>query len=464
MRKIFLAILVLMIFSNLGAQNFKLKLISDFRADSISLQAYHTKNFKYEKLLTLPYNKEMSFTLDTPLVPGIYLITKDTTVMVEFFISSTKGQSYTIHIQGNEFIFNGSPENQSNQEYIKKMASFDARIAQLDKEFQELKSRNLPTYMLQPFVDTISQKAEMIQQEKKAYQVLFISDQKNTLLKSIIQSTIEIPSPPKEYYKNRVQYYTYLLEHQFDTYQWTDERLLNTPLPYNKFKFYAQVILELQPEVATPIVIRDLDKSKVSRAHYYQFFDYLELFYGSITSPYRDEYLYIEMLKNALQYPELSMERKTRYEYELQIIDKNREGSVVPDFALIMSNGDTTNLYELEAPYLLLYFQNPDCPSCIELRQKMESMDHFKKAIADQKLKVVTVYFEADEKIWKRYLQSAANPAYMHGWNYDLAIEKNKMFDTRTIPTLYLLDKDKKVIKKDLLKNEIEIYMQMINP
>lgn len=464
MKKIIFVLLPLLIFTNLSAQSFRLKMVSNFEADSISIQAYDSKSYKYEKKITRPYQKEIIFETDTPFSPGIYLITKDTIVLVEFFISTTKGQNYTIEFQQDEVFFKGSPENHANQQYIKKMAEFDAQIAQLDKEFQELKGRNLPQYMLQPFVDSIAIKAENIQKERVAYQVYFVGEQKNNLLSSLIQSTIEVPPPPKEYYKSKELYYSYLLTHHFDTYNWSDDRLLNTPLPYNKFKFYAQVILQLNPEVATPIVIRDLEKSKISQQHYNQFFDYLELFFGSLTSPYRDELLYIEMLKNGLQYPLLSSERKTRYEYELKMINKNLVGSLIPDFSLLMSNGDTTSLYKIDSPYLLLYFQNPDCPSCLELRQKMESMDFLKKAISEKKLSVLTVYFESDERIWNKYLKSGANPAYLHGWNYNLSIEKEQLIDTRTIPTLYLLDKDKKVIKKDLLKNEIELYIKRINP
>lgn len=464
MKKIFLVIISLIVLSNLHAQNFKMSIISNFQADSISINAYNKEIYKYEKLMASPYSNEVVFTSDTSLKPGIYLIKKDTTVIVEFFISSTKGQNYTIDISSSDIQFKGSPENQANQEYIKKMSAFDAQITQLNKEFQELKTRNLPNYMLQPFVDSIAAKAETIQKQKKEFQLLTIERQKNTLLASLIQSTIEMPSPPKEYYNNKEKYYTYLLEHQFDTYNWEDDRLLNTPLPNNKFKFYAQVILELAPEVATPIVIKELDKSKVSNAHYFQFFDYLEIFFGSLTSPYRDESLYIEMLKNALQYPQLSPERKARYEYELSIINKNLRGTIIPDFNIVLSNGDSTSLYKINADYLLIYFQNPDCPSCIELRQKMESMDLLKKAIADKKLTVLTVYFETNEQIWRNYLLKSANPSYIHSWNYDLSIEKDHLFDTRTIPMLILVDKDKRVIKKDLLKNEIEYYMKMINP
>ncbi len=464
MKKNCLLILLIVLITHSYSQGFKLKIVSDFQADSLILKSFNQKEHKYDAFLQAQYQKEIVFKTIKPLEPGIYLLLRDTTIIVEFFISNEKNQDYTIEIKGGTPTFFGSPENESNLKYINKMQEFDTKIQQLDIEFQELKKRGMPQYMLQPFIDSIALKADLILKEKKEYQFKMINEQKGTLLGSLIESTMEMATPPKEYYNNRQKYFTYLLEHTFDHYKWEDDRLLNTALPSNKFKFYSQLILELDPSVSTPIVISALEKSKKSEKQYYNFFDYLEIFFGSLTSPYRDEMLYIAMLKNGLTYPNLSPERKARYESELRIIDKNQPGSQIPDFSIIMSGGDTTSIYKIDAEYLLLYFQNPDCPSCIELRQKMESMDQLKNAIANKKLKVITIFFESNPLIWNNYLKKGANPNYLHAWNYDQQIELKNLFDTRTIPMLILLDKDKKVIKKDLMSNEIELYMKMINP
>ena len=73
------------------------------------------------------------------------------------------------------------------------------------------------------------------------------------------------------------------------------------------------------------------------------------------------------------------------------------------------------------------------------------------------------VYFEDDPQVWSNYVNSReANPKYVQGWNYDQSIDDNDLFDTRTIPYMFLLDKDKVVIKKDLLVNEIEPYIDYL--
>ena len=107
--------------------------------------------------------------------------------------------------------------------------------------------------------------------------------------------------------------------------------------------------------------------------------------------------------------------------------------------------------------------QNPDCPSCTELREKIALNEDLNRAIDEGKIKLVTIYFETDEALWKRYLQNKANPRYMHGWDFQHTIEEQQLYDLRVIPYLFLLDKDKRVIKKDLPGDEISDYLRRLN-
>ena len=43
---------------------------------------------------------------------------------------------------------------------------------------------------------------------------------------------------------------------------------------------------------------------------------------------------------------------------------------------------------------------------------------------------------------------------------YSGEIDKNTLFDLRAIPYMFLVDKDKKIIKKDLLYNEVSDYLK----
>jgi len=429
-------------------------------ADTLFVKSYNIKNKKFTDLHALKFEKDLTIKDKTPLIPGIYIIEADSTILSEFLISDDKNQKFTVSMLKDGIKIEGSKENSANQAYIKQMMEFTRQAKALDDEFKQMQQKGLPNNAMRAFVDTLTKKLDKIYFEKRAYQEKTIKENKGFLLASVIQSSLDAPPPPQEYYRDRVKMFSHLAEHIFDAFPWGDERLLSTPVLYNKFKTFAQQILQLEPEFATPIVVKVLNESKINRDMYFALFDYLEREFGNYKSPYRDELLYIAMLNDILTVPDLEETRKLFYEYELALISKNHVGVLAIDFNILLSNGDTTTLYALDAEILMLYFQHPDCPTCVELREKMKNMEALNNAIASGRLNVVTIYFEDDENLWRNYLKTRALANWMHGWNYDQHITEKRLYDIRTIPMIIVLDKDKTVIKKDLLPNEVEMWLK----
>jgi len=432
----------------------------NINADSLFFKAYNIKSKKFVNFLAVKFENDMTIKDKTYLDAGIYVVEADSIILSEFLISDTKNQKFTISILKDDIKIDGSKENSANRAYMKQLFEFNRQLMALEDEFRQMQQRGLPQYMIQPFVDTLIRKADNITAEKRAYQEKMINENKGLLLASIIQGSLEQPPPPQDYYRDRAIFYSYLSKNHFDNFPWEDERLINTPVLHNKFKTFAQHILQLEPEFSIPIVIKVLNESKKNRSMYYALFDYLEHEFGSWKSPYRDVSLYLAMLKDILHTPDLEEMRKMRYEYELNLISKNQVGEQAIDFNILLGNGDTTTMYNIEAEILMLYFQNPDCPICLEIREKMKNMEILNRAIALGKLKVVTIYFEENEHLWRNYLTTSAFTTWLHGWNYDFGISANSLYDIRAIPMIMVLDKNKKVIKKDLLSNEIENWLK----
>jgi len=434
----------------------------NIHADSLFVKAYNVKSKKFENLHALRFKNDVTIKDKIPLISGIYILEADSTILTEFLISDDKNQKFTISFHDDGIKVEGSKENSANRAYMKQMLEFSRQIRALDDEFKQMQQKGLSNNMMQNFVDTLTNKADKIFTEKRAYQERMIAENKGLLLASIIQNSLDVPQPPREYYQDRIKLLTYLSEHLFDTFPWEDERLLNTPVLYNKFRTLAQQLLQLDAASSIPVVLKVLNESKKNRNMYYALFDYLEREFGNHRSPYRDELLYITMLKDILSTPDLEETRKMRYEYELNLIDKNHAGEPAQNFNILLSNGDTINLYAIDAEFLMLYFQHPDCSTCVELRNKMKNMEILNNVLASGKLKIVTIYFEDNENLWRNYLRTRAFENWMHGWDYDQHITKKRLYDVRNIPMIMVLDKDKKVIKKDLLSNEIEEWLKVI--
>jgi hypothetical protein len=74
-------------------------------------------------------------------------------------------------------------------------------------------------------------------------------------------------------------------------------------------------------------------------------------------------------------------------------------------------------------------------------------------------LTILTVYPDEDLDEWLAHLpKMPAN--WVHGYDKGMKISREKLYDIRAIPTIFLLDKDKKVILKDVSVDAVELYFR----
>lgn len=428
--------------------------------DSVFLKS--EAKLQTKKVLSTAFAPSVTLQDKESLKPGMYEILGDSSLLGVILIPSEKNQKFSLKMDGEDITFLNSKENTGYVKYIKDMAVFNSRLDSLNVLFQDAQ-KSMPQYMLKVFVDSLSASARRINREMREYQKQTAAKNAGTLLGSVIATSTYIEDPPQEVVSNRRLFQKYYLEHFFDNFAWNDPRIFNTPIVANKLKEYCNMIYQVDRPEYDSLVVDALNRAKVNQTSYEYLFDELEHVLGSNISPYKVEHTYIAMLKDALQYPRLDENRERRYKRELGFIDKNHAGDTIPNFKMVLANGDTTSMYDIQSEYTLLYLQHPTCPTCHQVRNRMKDFDKLNKAIASGKLKVVMVYFEDDPKVWSNYIKSKeANPNYLQGWNYDQSIDDENLFDTRTIPYMFLLDKDKVVIKKDLLVNEIEPYIDYL--
>ena len=78
--------------------------------------------------------------------------------------------------------------------------------------------------------------------------------------------------------------------------------------------------------------------------------------------------------------------------------------------------------------------------------------------ISDGTLAVLNIYIDEDLQTWKDYMQVYPKEWY-NGFNPDFVIRNNELYNVRAIPSLYLLDKEKRVILKDAPENKMMSYL-----
>jgi len=433
--------------------------VSDIKCDSIQIQSFDWKSRQGIGLVQ-SQQPEIVFKGKVSLKPGMYWICADTNHIAPLVISAERKQKTTVSITKDTVIYTNNPESSNYLSYQRQKEKYAQAFNQLDVEYQN--TQRLPAFMIQPAVDSLIIKARKLQKEEFDFNTTFMESHKGSLAANLILASMPTPTLPQSYYGNPQKIQEFIIQHYFDEFPWDDPRVFNSPLTEEKIQNYCEFIYQVDRPDLDTFVIQTLKSASINETSLLGFFEKLDLKIGRYMSNYKVEHTYIKMLQYILTCPNVPKVRRIFYERELEIINKNLDGNIATNFNLVLSTGDTTTLHDIKSDYTLLFLHNPTCTTCREVRRRIANYELLNEAIAKGKLKVLTVYMEKDEKVWKNYIQNEASPNYIHGWNYDQAIEEKELYETRTIPYMFLLDKDKRIIRKNILYNEIESYIQLL--
>lgn len=134
-----------------------------------------------------------------------------------------------------------------------------------------------------------------------------------------------------------------------------------------------------------------------------------------------------------------------RYAYQLRNILKNQPGTRATDFAYIDRKGQRRTLYTTEGELLMLYFNDPDCENCHEITAEL-SRDSL--LTDNPQLTVLAVYPDNDTGLWHQKPQPFPKK-WIDAYSPDGEIAARQLYFIRATPTIYLLDRNKRVLLKD---------------
>ena len=153
---------------------------------------------------------------------------------------------------------------------------------------------------------------------------------------------------------------------------------------------------------------------------------------------------------------------KIRPRHQLQMVMKNRPGSIAMDFKYTTSSGTVARMSSIQADYTILFFNNPDCLNCKQVKDYMKDSVLFNRMTQTNSkplLRILAIYPDADLPSWKR----ADYPDIMiNSYDAGQSIVTRELYDLKASPTLYLLDKDKRVILKDVTVEEIGKWLDKL--
>jgi peroxiredoxin len=240
----------------------------------------------------------------------------------------------------------------------------------------------------------------------------------------------------------------------WDNVNFSDARLLRTPVIFNKLKRY---ISELTPQHPDSLIAATdaLVKRVLDKPEYYQFFvNWIALQYEPTKTTVMDgEAVYVHIIKQYITPErafwttpaEISALQRRADEMSASLLGRPGPNVTAPD-----PNGQLRSLLDLKAPYLVVFMYNPDCDHCIE---ETPRLIEFLKNRAERDVEVFGIALDTDAAAWKAFIARMGIPWVNVFDPTNRAIYAKYYVDIT--PELYVLNPERIIIGKNLKAAQI---------
>lgn len=265
-----------------------------------------------------------------------------------------------------------------------------------------------------------------------------------------------LPVPPAVMI-DRTERTTYIIEHYWQGLNYADTAWLgNAPALEQVFGDWVALLAQQPADRNTEAVADAITRGNDYPDMQLRLLDLADHYFNDPNSPYRNEGVYIPILRAVLEAPNIADIDKVRPRYQLERAMMNRPGTRAADFAFVTREGYTQRPSDLYTDYVLLYFFNPDCHDCKRVAAYIAGSACLTDLLLKGSLSILAIYPDEELNTWKKYAHSLPQ-----GWivaRYAHPDARNA-YDLPAIPCLYLLDRNKTVILKDAPVERIEEWL-----
>ena len=425
--------------------------------DSTVFLAYHLGDKQYIKdTAKLDRSGNGIFRGQQTLPQGIYMIVLPGRKYFEILISDNQRFSLncTFSDYFNTLKFTGSKENSAFVEYQKNWVTMQQTAIAISKRIQNNKQNN-------DSLKILGSVQKLQEENMKAYLKSVVKANEGNFLGTLVKGLLPIDIPKFTIpigYKNPdsirwVMNYNYNKNHFFDNIDLNDERLIRTPLLYSRLDSFFTNVLIQSPDT----INKEIDKLINKCSSNYKMFQFVSVY---LFNHFRESEIMghdAVMVKIADDIylsgkaDWVTREFKDDLRKQIDLIRPNLIGKKAENMVMDSYKGIFVSLYDVEKDFTVLYFWEPNCGHCQEATPKLKAYYDKPK---DYSLEVFAVCTTADKEKWTKYIEDN-KITWINGWDPKRISHFDFYYNVQSTPTIYVLDKNKKIIAKKLAVEEI---------
>jgi thiol-disulfide isomerase/thioredoxin len=425
--------------------------------DSTVFLAYHLGDKQYIKdTVKLDRSGNGIFRGQQTLPQGIYMIVLPGRKYFEILISDNQrfSLSCTFSDYFNTLKFTGSKENSAFVEYQKNWVTMQQTAIAISKRIQNNKQNN-------DSLKILGSVQKLQEENMKTYLKSVVKANEGNFLGTLVKGLLPIDIPKFTIpigYKNPdsirwVLNYNYNKDHFFDNIDLNDERLIRTPLLYSRLDSFFTNVLIQSPDT----INKEIDKLINKCSSNYKMFQFVSVY---LFNHFRESEIMghdAVMVKIADDIylsgkaDWVTREFKDDLRKQIDLIRPNLIGKKAENMVMDSYKGIFVSLYDVEKDFTVLYFWEPNCGHCQEATPKLKAYYDKPK---DYSLEVFAVCTTADKEKWTKYIEDN-KITWINGWDPKRISHFDFYYNVQSTPTIYVLDKNKKIIAKKLAVEEI---------
>lgn len=438
--------------------------IKDYKEKSCYLANYYgDKKYIHDTVKITTPGEPIVFKGKEKLKQGIYLVVLPSMKYFEIIIGDN--QKFEIETDTIDFVnhmkVKNSDDNTLFLEYLKYTSKKGVEMEQLNAKYRIQKTK----------ADSMKVAAEMQKDDSlvSAYRKTFSQKYPKSLLANVFKAMPE-PTVPRGLVQP--QSYYYFKNHYFDNFDFSDERLLYTPIFHAKIDKYLNQLTPQHPDSINISADFLVGKSRANKEVFKWMVWYLantyeqskimgmEAVFVHVAKEYycKGEAFWIDSAKL-----KKICERATH-------LEKILIGATIPNMILEDSSLRSYYTYDLMAKdkYTILWFWNSGCGHC--QKETPELYKVYQKIHETEKVGLITITEERlggkeepEMKRWKKYLID-----HPMDW-YNLRDANNyydfkDMFDVYATPKLFIIDsKTHKIVAKMIGVEQVEEVIGQLN-
>lgn len=386
---------------------------------------------------------------------GIYLVVLPSKKYFEFILD--KEQEFSIETDTASLVrsmkVKGSKDNELFYEYLNFIENKHEQMTPVQELLRKTKDKDS--------TETLRKQATAIDKEVKDYKLNFIKQHPQSFV-SVIFKTMQEPEVPEAPVlpngrPDSTFAFRYFKAHFFDNIDFSDERLIRTPIIHNKIKQYFDQLTVQTPDSIIKSADVIVNKCKANKEMFKFAVYWITYTYESSKIMCMDA-VFVHMAKNYYTKEQafwVNDEQITKIQERAKTLGPLICGAKVPNVIMADTTGKLQNLHAITADYTILYFWDHNCSHC---KKETPKLREYYQKVKDKGVRVLAVETEQDQAAWKKAIKEyKLNWTNVQDTYYKTGFKKT--FDIYSTPVIYLLDKDKKIIAKRLDVENLELLL-----